>query len=201
MADGDVRSELLAAGERAFAARGYAATTVDDVIRESGTSRASFYRYFSGKEQLFEELSRACFREMRVAIRAVGTGEAARLGPGEISDLLRRYRGLNERYGGVIRAWTELTAPADSPMHDRGALAVSAMFDETAALLERVGAGTGRQAADGEDPRTRAALLFLLVERSSFYVSNRVSRIDPGRLLPTLTTLVERGYLADVTSR
>jgi hypothetical protein len=75
------------------------------------------------------------------------------------------------------------------------------MFDETAALLERVGAGTGRQAADGEDPRTRAALLFLLVERSSFYVSNRVSRIDPGRLLPTLTTLVERGYLADVTSR
>jgi AcrR family transcriptional regulator len=199
MAEGDVRNELLAAGERAFAARGYAATTVDDVIRESSTSRASFYRYFSGKEQLFEELSRACFREMRAAIRAVGAGEGAGLDV-EIGDLLLKYRGLNERYGGVIRAWTELTVPADSPMQDRSALAVRAMFDETAALLARVGAAsTGQEPPTGEDPRTRAALLFLLVERSSFYVSNRVSRIDPGRLLPTLTTLVERGYLADAT--
>ena len=70
------------------------------------------------------------------------------------------------------------------------------MFDETAGLLKRLGAGpAAEQARAGEDSHTRAALLFLLVERSSFYVSNRVSRIDPSRLLPTLTTLVEHGYL------
>jgi len=51
-----------------LAARGYAAATVDDVIRSSATSRASFYRYFTGKQQLYEELSRACGRDMREAI-------------------------------------------------------------------------------------------------------------------------------------
>jgi hypothetical protein len=51
------------------------------------------------------------------------------------------------------------------------------------------GRGTG-----SHDLATRAALLFLLVERSSFYVSSRVSRIEPRRLTPTLATLVERAY-------
>ena len=193
MAEGDVRAELLAAGERVFASRGYAAATVDDVIRSSATSRASFYRYFTGKEQLFEELSRACFREMRDAIRAFADLEQSSVGSSEITALLRRYQALNDRYGGVIRAWTELTGPADSPMHERGMAAVRAMFDETAGVLEHTGVvETGL--AGGELAR-RAAMLFLLIERSAFYVSNRVSRIDPGRLPPTLATLVERAYV------
>ncbi|MGD0083231.1 MAG: TetR/AcrR family transcriptional regulator [Acidimicrobiales bacterium] len=194
MAEGDVRAELLAAGERVFAARGYAAATVDDVIRSSGTSRASFYRYFAGKEQLFEELSRACFREMRDVARGLqeaGSPSPDRVG---IESLLGRYHELNQRYSGVIRAWTELTGPADSPMHDSGTAAVRAMFDEMQAVLER--SGYGSIGATEAERRTRAALLFLLIERSSFYVSNQVSRVDPGRLSPTLTTMVQRAYFA-----
>jgi AcrR family transcriptional regulator len=193
VAETDVRGELLAAGERVFAARGYAAATVDDVVRSSGPSRASVYRYFNGKEQLFEELSRACFREMRDAIRGFATHGQGAEGLGEIRSLLSRYQRLNDRYGGVIRAWTELTGPADSPLHDRGTAAVRAMFDETAGVLARAGLSRQRAVTDSE-LRTRAALLFLLVERSSFYVSSRVSRIDPDRLPPTLATLVERAY-------
>jgi len=45
--------------------------------------------------------------------------------------------------------------------------------------------------------QTRAAMLFLLIERSSFYVSNQVSRVDPRRLAPTLATLVARGYFGE----
>jgi AcrR family transcriptional regulator len=185
MAEGDVRAELLSAGARVFASRGYATATVDDVIRSSATSRASFYRYFNGKEQLFEELSRACFREMRDVIRAFSSLGPVRAHRSEVVSLLVRYQELNDRYGGVIRAWTELTGPADSPLHDTGTAAVRALFDETAAVL-------------GErEPQTRAALLFLLIERSSFYVSNKVSRVDPRRLPPTLATLVQRAYLGE----
>jgi AcrR family transcriptional regulator len=201
MADGDVRAELLSAGERVFARRGYAAATVDDVIRSSGTSRASFYRYFSGKEQLFEELSRECFREMRDVIRAFGSLERVRVDRAEVVGLLAGYQELNERYGGVIRAWTELTGPADSPLHGSGTVAVRSLFDETAAVL---GGETGHAGGGAEEPapserqlHTRAALLFLLIERSSFYVSNQVSRVDPRRLPPTLATLVQRAYLGD----
>jgi AcrR family transcriptional regulator len=198
MAEGDVRAELLSAGERVFASRGYAGATVDDVIRASATSRASFYRYFSGKEQLFDELSRACFREMRSVIRAFGTLGRDRVDRSGIIGLLAEYQELNARYGGVIRAWTELTGPPDSPLHDSGTVAVRALFHETAAVL--AGDGDAGEAMLGERRlHTRAALLFLLIERSSFYVSSTVSRVDPRRLPPTLATLVERAYLAEAT--
>lgn len=195
MAEAEVRAELLAAGEAAFASRGYAATTVDDVIRLSGTSRATFYRYFNGKEQLFEELSRACFREMREAVRTFATPANGPVGRPEVMGLLERYQDLNDRFGGVIRAWTELTGPADSPMHDRGTAAVRAIFQETAALMRRNAAAAASPHVAADELTTRAALLFLLIERSAFYVSNRVSRLDPQRLGPTLATLVERAYL------
>jgi AcrR family transcriptional regulator len=196
MAEGDVRSQLLAAGERVFASRGFAGATVDDVIRSSATSRASFYRYFTGKEQLFEELSRECFREMRHVIRAFVSLGRGRFDRSQILTLLARYQELNERYGGVIRAWTELTAPAQSPLRDSGTAAVRALFDETAAVLGHATASSAGSAGERQ-LRTRAALLFLLIERSSFYVSNKVSKVDPRRLPPTLATLVQRAYLQD----
>lgn len=57
----DLRSRLLDAAQQVFAASGYASATVDDIISAAATSRASFYRYFRSKDDLFEELSRACF--------------------------------------------------------------------------------------------------------------------------------------------
>jgi hypothetical protein len=40
----------------------------------------------------------------------------------------------------------------------------------------------------------RAALLFLAIERSCFYVTDRHSRVDPARLPPTLSAMLRRAY-------
>ncbi|MBM4265045.1 MAG: TetR/AcrR family transcriptional regulator [Deltaproteobacteria bacterium] len=48
--------ELLAAALRAFVARGYADTRVEDVLREAGISTRAFYRFHAGKDELFLEL-------------------------------------------------------------------------------------------------------------------------------------------------
>jgi AcrR family transcriptional regulator len=188
--DTEVRAELLAAGERVFAGKGYAAATIGDVIAASGTSRASFYRYFKGKGDLFEQLSIDCFREMRAVIRGF-----ADLGPPPVArqaavDLLERYHELHARYGGVVRAWTELTGPPDSPMRESGAAVVKALTGEMERALRTVD-----PAVPESERAVRATLLFLLIERSSFYVSNAVSRVDRDRLPPTLATFVHRGFL------
>jgi AcrR family transcriptional regulator len=180
----------LSAGERVFGDKGYAAATVDDVIRASGTSRASYYRYFSGKDALFEELSRACFREMRDVVRGFAQLGPLPVEPQATAGLLNRYQELHARYGGVIRAWTERTEAADSPLHESGAAAARAMARE----MERALAGVVPGVPVAERAM-RATLLFLLVERSCYYVSNRVSRVDRDRLTPTLACLVERAYL------
>ena len=46
------RQEILDAALRCFTAFGYARTSIEDVVRESGASVGSVYHHFGGKEQL-----------------------------------------------------------------------------------------------------------------------------------------------------
>lgn len=47
-----VRSEIMAAAQRLFLARGYEATTVDEIAAEAQMSPRSVYRYFPAKDDL-----------------------------------------------------------------------------------------------------------------------------------------------------
>lgn len=47
------REDLLAAAVDVFAAQGYSAATVEEVLRRARVSKGAFYYYFAGKEELF----------------------------------------------------------------------------------------------------------------------------------------------------
>ena len=51
------RAQILAAAMTCFARQGYRATSMDDVVRESGLSVGAIYSYFASKEDLFLALS------------------------------------------------------------------------------------------------------------------------------------------------
>ena len=51
------REQILAAAMTCFARQGYHATSMDDVVRESGLSVGAIYSYFPSKEDLFLALS------------------------------------------------------------------------------------------------------------------------------------------------
>lgn len=51
------KKRIVSAAWRLFYEQGYDDTTVDDIIRESGTSKGSFYHYFEGKDALLSTLS------------------------------------------------------------------------------------------------------------------------------------------------
>lgn len=51
------KSKIVSAAWKLFYEQGYDATTVDEIIKESGTSRGSFYRYFDGKDALVGSLA------------------------------------------------------------------------------------------------------------------------------------------------
>lgn len=53
----NTRRKLVSAAWRLFYEQGYDNTTVEDIIAESGTSKGSFYHYFSGKDALLSSLS------------------------------------------------------------------------------------------------------------------------------------------------
>jgi AcrR family transcriptional regulator len=47
------RSLLVDVARQSFTERGYAATSIDDIIQQAGVARGALYHHFSGKEALF----------------------------------------------------------------------------------------------------------------------------------------------------
>jgi AcrR family transcriptional regulator len=52
----DRRQALLAAGGEQFSSRGYREVSIEDIARGAGVGTGSFYTYFNGKEEFFEEI-------------------------------------------------------------------------------------------------------------------------------------------------
>ena len=52
----DRRQALLAAGVELFSSRGYREVSIEDIARAAGVGTGSFYTYFTGKEEFFEEI-------------------------------------------------------------------------------------------------------------------------------------------------
>ncbi|MCA9773871.1 MAG: helix-turn-helix transcriptional regulator, partial [Myxococcales bacterium] len=48
---GAMRAQILAGAADAFARKGYAPTTVEDILRAAGVSRQTFYRFFKNKDE------------------------------------------------------------------------------------------------------------------------------------------------------
>ncbi|MFJ8526456.1 TetR/AcrR family transcriptional regulator [Bacillus sp. NPDC094106] len=50
------RSEILNTAEKLFASKGYMKTTVNDILREIGIAKGTFYHYFKSKEEVMDAI-------------------------------------------------------------------------------------------------------------------------------------------------
>jgi AcrR family transcriptional regulator len=66
------RRLLLESGLELFKAKGYAATTVDDIATAAGTTRVTFYAYFSSRSELMKAL---IDEQLNEALQRVGSPE------------------------------------------------------------------------------------------------------------------------------
>ena len=100
--EGDLggRERLLEAAVRQFAAKGYAATTVRDILREAGVSAPVLYYHFGNKEGLFLALVHEGAGKLEAAAQAALTR------PGDAATRIRGYcRAITE----VRREYANLT--------------------------------------------------------------------------------------------
>ena len=84
------RAQILDAAVRCFARTGYYATTIEDVVRETGLSRGALYLYFPSKEALYLAISERWNCSLETAIRARLTPDLA---PAEILRVLVEVNG------------------------------------------------------------------------------------------------------------
>ena len=90
-----LRNEHVAATRRAivevarqrFGAEGYAATSVDDIVRDAGVTKGALYHHFENKDQLFEEV----VDELEGEIAARGAAAALKAGNDPLAALFRAF--------------------------------------------------------------------------------------------------------------
>ena len=71
-----LREELIAAALERFATDGFDATTIDDIVRDVGVSRRTFFRYFETKEDVVTAWFARSRTGLREALEARPEGEA-----------------------------------------------------------------------------------------------------------------------------
>lgn len=129
-------SDVVASASAVFARRGFAATSVDDLVRATGVGRASLYGAFGSKDGLFQR----CL-----------SGALAALGPGSAPDPTSAPDGADPAGGaGAPGSGSGATSPAD-PAGAPGALDLvlvslmelapddDALADEIGRALRRAG--------------------------------------------------------------
>jgi AcrR family transcriptional regulator len=60
------RDRILACAAEAFLANGFHATSLDTIAKAANASRATVYQYFTGKDEIFRELSAAAERDVLI---------------------------------------------------------------------------------------------------------------------------------------
>ena len=104
------RDNLIYTAARLFRQQGYAATGINDILREAGAPKGSFYHYFPGGK---EELGAAAIRHAGELV--TGTLERLALAHGSPGDTLRAY-------GALLAGWL-----ADSDYRDGCPLATTVL--------------------------------------------------------------------------
>lgn len=67
-AGGDVRERLLSGATALFASKGYAATTVREIVERAGVTKPVLYYYFRSKEGIYLELMREPFSKFAALV-------------------------------------------------------------------------------------------------------------------------------------
>jgi AcrR family transcriptional regulator len=163
MGSGGGRERLLDAAVRLFAAKGYGATSVRDIVRAAGVTAPALYHHFGNKEGLFLAIVRAGSARAAAARReALEAGGSAAV---RIQRLARTYIALRREFADFAGAVERIVSgpPGAAPRFDFRALALKKVRYFERLVEEGVASGEFRPCA----PRDVALALVGAIEIAS----------------------------------
>ena len=106
------REAVIRAAARAFDARGYHNTSIDDIAAALEVTKPTVYYYVRNKEQLLLECFLAGLEQIRAALRAAATSQAS--AREQLDEVMRHYaRAIAGEYGWcMVRAEDQDLSPA-----------------------------------------------------------------------------------------
>lgn len=193
MGKAERRQQILNAAREVFAKRGYAQTTVDDIVAQAGVARGTFYLYFEDKRAAFAELVDRFATQLSSKIVRITTDDPERPVAEQVRDNIRAIIGvcLAERVMTKI-----LFTDAPGVDHEFQSRIVSFYDTVMQLLIESLKDGQALGiVADGE-PRVMAYLsLGALKELLYQAVTLGLSEESAAVLTQQMYTFLSEGYL------
>jgi len=94
VAKAERRKQILDAARDVFAKRGYAQTTVDDIVAQAGVARGTFYLYFDDKRAAFAELVDRFAAQLSNKIARISTDDPERPVADQVRENIRAIVGV-----------------------------------------------------------------------------------------------------------
>lgn len=161
---------ILDATRQIFLTRGYAGTTIDEIAKAAGVSRASFYTYFPSKREVLLALGTDTANTANAVIRELDA-LPKRWKPGDLEAWVRRYFDLLDHHGSFAFAWTQ-AAHEDEEIRRAGMAGHLGLCRQLGEALSALGT---RPVAD---PVERGLLVFSMLERAWVYCRLYEGTID-----------------------
>jgi AcrR family transcriptional regulator len=174
------RRRLIEGALAAFERKGYAATTIDDIVAEASASRATFYLHFKSKSDVVLVMARTLGTRWRELYRELTSGE--RLSRKELYDWLDAMAGHYLTNRATVAALDQ--AAAVEP--EVASVRLANQQESMAVVAESIRRWYG---GDEEDARIRAALLLAQMDRFFDLWIVHGLEFDRARAIGTLTDL------------
>ncbi|MDQ0382730.1 TetR/AcrR family transcriptional regulator [Amycolatopsis thermophila] len=191
------RRKLVAAAKKVFGSKGYAGTSIDDIVAAAGASRGTYYLYFRNKCEVAAEL----IAEYTVEAEALLTDLTQQSDPDrdKVKAWLEAYFALFSRHRSSIRAWMQ----AESI--ERSLRVVSDQRLERFLGRLTTWIGENRRRAGLPEPdeisHSRAVLLVAQLERLAYFMLVRKWEMDEGGVIESLADAWELSVLAHPAAR
>jgi AcrR family transcriptional regulator len=178
------RDQLLEAALEVFARKGYEDARVEDVCVAAGSARATFYRHFSGKDQVFMALLARLAEELDAMATDVGPVTPDDAGYAALRVFVARNLAIAERWAPIIEA---LNVPRRLPPDAREVARASAVS---------VSRTVGRSLANGmpgrADPNLAVLAMIALLDGVGHQIRTWDLTLDRDELVDSLTVLAQR---------
>jgi AcrR family transcriptional regulator len=139
------QQRILEAALQVFGDEGYHGTGIIRITELAGCSRASFYQYFSSKEDVFRHLATHVAQELVASAEAMDPVTADGAGWRTLHDWVTRHGQIYARYEPVFRAFQaavesdEAVASGSTRIQERTVAAVRSRLDGTTLPARQIG--------------------------------------------------------------
>jgi AcrR family transcriptional regulator len=159
----NTRTKIVDVSLELFGRVGFFNTSVDAIAKEAGTSRATLYQYFPGKDEIFLELLDVCGRALFRVARRIGPLGPTKVGFDNLNWWLGEWSWVFDRYSTMFVQWTSV-AMADTSVRPQIDTFMSGYTRMVTARLEQ-------SELAFIEPRVAAMAMIAIVHRINLFLA------------------------------